>query len=419
MWHLVKLFSNPHETGLRQRCTKLAQAIGTWQPALREALMARRKQLDQAIEGLGVHGLTADHTGALICLHVALKNELQRHIETYKAAIHKLEELSTVTVNPDPAQSSHQRLLAISHGDIQQRLIDNKTLLTMLDKPALKQLGLLIENLSNRVQNDKEALFCVGQIRRIDTSANTEERPAAGLLMNYSRGCDAVLGLMGPLSTPSSPTSTGGGGGGGGCSSGSDGYHSDSDSDETNKNRIDTLDSLNSLPQLKHAHQLKAKILFSIIVATMASPASQVSSLSASFSYVQSEISSALTLIQTAMASNGLTSSSVSSLTQLQTALSILQSTLNKSAINSLFSLPSSVTSGMSIAVTGVQTALNTANKQLSQVITAGTGASTTLINQLNSATTALNTAVASLQNQMSTLLIKLSFSRSLSGTMG
>lgn len=185
--------------------------------------------------------------------------------------------------------------------------------------------------------------------------------------MNYSRGCDAVLGLMGPLSTPSSPTSTGGGGGGGGCSSGSDGYHSDSDSDETkylpprpiseliklaeitlfvllvllpffnaflfrfscplsvllrlcpaknhnqlitvanfhsshllllpliswfwccwphstnddgcssselvrqytltySKNRIDTLDSLNSLPQLKHAHQLKAKILFSIIV---------------------------------------------------------------------------------------------------------------------------------------------------------
>nr|XP_029729680.1 uncharacterized protein LOC109415420 [Aedes albopictus] len=273
MWHLVKLFSNPHESGLRQRCTKLAHAIGTWQPSLREALMARRKQLDQAIEGLGVHGLTADHSGSLISLHIALKNELQRHIETYKTAIHKLEELSPVTVNPDPAQSSHQRLLAISHGDIQQRLIDNKTLLTMLDKPALKQLSQLLENLSQRVQNDKEVLFCVGQIRRIDTSANTEERPAAGLLMNYSRGCEAVLGLMGPLSlsAPSSPTSNG-------CSSGSDGYHSDSDTDETNselvrqygvmysKNRIDTLDSLNSLPQLKHAHQLKAKILFSIIV---------------------------------------------------------------------------------------------------------------------------------------------------------
>uniref|UniRef100_A0A023ER62 Putative secreted protein n=1 Tax=Aedes albopictus TaxID=7160 RepID=A0A023ER62_AEDAL len=228
MWHLVKLFSNPHESGLRQRCTKLAHAIGTWQPSLRDALMARRKQLDQAIEGLGVHGLTADHSGSLISLHIALKNELQRHIETYKTAIHKLEELSPVTVNPDPAQSSHQRLLAISHGDIQQRLIDNKTLLTMLDKPALKQLSQLLENLSQRVQNDKEVLFCVGQIRRIDTSANTEERPAAGLLMNYSRGCEAVLGLMGPLSlsAPSSPTSNG-------CSSGSDGYHSDSDTDET------------------------------------------------------------------------------------------------------------------------------------------------------------------------------------------
>uniref|UniRef100_A0A182M7M0 Mitochondria-eating protein n=2 Tax=Myzomyia TaxID=59140 RepID=A0A182M7M0_9DIPT len=274
MWHLVKLFSNPHETGLRQRCMKLAQAIGIWQPSLRDSLLARRKQLDQAIQGLGVHGLTADQTGSLISLHVALKNELQRHIDTYKTAIHKLEELSPVTAHQDPAQSSHQRLLAIGYGDIQQRLIDNKTLLTMLDKPALKQLAQLVENLSQRVQNDKEVLFCVGQIRRTDATANTEERPAAGLLMNYSRGCDTVLGLMGPIATlpPSSPTSNG-------CSSGgSDGYHSDSDIDETNselvrqysvtysKNRIDTLDSLNSLPQLKHAHQLKAKILFSIIV---------------------------------------------------------------------------------------------------------------------------------------------------------
>lgn len=57
---------------------------------------------------------------------------------------------------------------------------------------------------------------------------DNQSRPAAGLLMNYSRGCEAVLGLMGPLSlsAPSSPTSNG-------CSSGSDGYHSDSDTDET------------------------------------------------------------------------------------------------------------------------------------------------------------------------------------------
>lgn len=91
-------------------------------------------------------------------------------------------------------------------------------------------------------------------------------RPAAGLLMNFSRGCDAVLGLMGPLTAPSSP------------SCGSDGYHSDSDSEDTYtelvrqyktlyiKHRADTLYSLDNLPQLKQGQQLKAKILFSIIV---------------------------------------------------------------------------------------------------------------------------------------------------------
>lgn len=180
-WNLVKLFGNPHESGLRQRCTKLIQAIGMWQPELRDSLRARRKSLDQAVQGLGIHGLTTDQTGTLFSLYVALKNELQRHIDTYKEAIHKLEELSPLTINQDPAQSSHQRLLAINHSDIQQRLIDNKTLLTILDKQALKQLGQLVENLSQRVQNDKEVLFCVSQIRRIDPTAVFEER----LVLSY------------------------------------------------------------------------------------------------------------------------------------------------------------------------------------------------------------------------------------------
>lgn len=123
-----------------------------------------------------MHGLTADYTNALNSLHVTLKNELQRHIDTYKVAMQKMLELSPITVNQDPAFSSHQRLLAISYNDIQQRLIDNKTLLTILEKPSLKQLSELIENLSKRVQNDKEVLFCVGQIKRIDQQASTELR---------------------------------------------------------------------------------------------------------------------------------------------------------------------------------------------------------------------------------------------------
>lgn len=127
--------------------------------------------------GLGLHGLITDHNRNFLSLNAALKNELQFHIETYKMALHKLEELNAVTmIQKDPAQSSHQRLLAYNYADIQQRLIDNKTLLTKIDKPALKQLGLLIQNLLNRVQNDKEVLFCVGQIKRNDLAANFEER---------------------------------------------------------------------------------------------------------------------------------------------------------------------------------------------------------------------------------------------------
>lgn len=99
-------------------------------------------------------------------------------------------------------------------------------------------------------------------------------RPAAGLLMNFSRGCDTVLGIMGPLTAPSSPSIN---------SYGSDGYHSDSDQfhDENNtelvrqyrvlyiKNRTSTLESLDKLVQLKHVHFLKVKILFSIIVVSI------------------------------------------------------------------------------------------------------------------------------------------------------
>lgn len=87
--------------------------------------------------------------------------------------------------------------------------------------------------------------------------------------MNFSRGCDAVLNLMGPLTAPSSPS---------GNSCGSDGYHSDSDTEDSYtelvrqyknlyiKDRTETLYAIDNLPQLKQGQQLKAKILFSIIV---------------------------------------------------------------------------------------------------------------------------------------------------------
>ncbi|XP_077292427.1 uncharacterized protein LOC143915593 [Arctopsyche grandis] len=276
-WRLVRLFSRQQDPGLRQRCGGLAHSLSHWHPPLRDLLMARRRELDKAVQGLGTHGLTADSTGELISLHVALKNELQRHIDAYKTAVHKLDELSNVTLNQDPASSSHQRLLATTRGDIQKRLIDNKTLLTLIDKPALTQLQPLIAQLANRVQHDKEVLLQVGQIKRLDpTVENVDERAAAGLLMSFSRGCGAVLALLPPTAAPpASPPA---------LSCCSDGYHSDPDAssgnenDSTrselvtrygqlfNKSRVDTLDALDALPPLQHAHHLKGKILFSVIV---------------------------------------------------------------------------------------------------------------------------------------------------------
>lgn len=142
------------------------------------SLIRRGNGFDNSNEcaGLGLHGLITDSSNSLVPLHAALRTELQRHIDTYKAAIHKLDELSPVTSNHNPAQASHQRLLAISYSDIQQRLIDNKTLLTILDKQALKQLSVLVENLSQRVESDKEIMLCVGQIKRLDQQLVTDAR---------------------------------------------------------------------------------------------------------------------------------------------------------------------------------------------------------------------------------------------------
>lgn len=122
------------------------------------------------LAGLGCHGLTPDASG-LTHLHVAIKAELHRHIDAYKNALHRLDELGLAAASSKkPVDASHQRLLSLHHSDVQQRLIDNKTLLTILDKPDLKQLRPLLDTLSTRVQNDKEALFCVSQLKRYEFS---------------------------------------------------------------------------------------------------------------------------------------------------------------------------------------------------------------------------------------------------------
>ncbi|CAG9794926.1 unnamed protein product [Diatraea saccharalis] len=277
-WRLVGLLGSDQGSGLRARTARLATALAIYMPDARDAIDARRRQLDAAVQGLGTHGLTADASGALISLHVAMKNELQRHVDVYKQALHKLDELSSVTLNQDPASSSHQRLLALSHADVERRLIDNKSLLTIVDKPALRQLPTLVASLAARVESDKAVLACVGQIKRSDPALDLNDtRPVAGVLMSYSRGCTAVLSQMTEgdregvtEGTPRSQTD-----------SASDGYHSDSDDSPQLPDRSklvsqyaavwaraadEALPALAALEPLRHTPHLKYKIVFSVVV---------------------------------------------------------------------------------------------------------------------------------------------------------
>ncbi|XP_049880662.1 uncharacterized protein LOC126377068 [Pectinophora gossypiella] len=278
-WRLVCLLGGEQGAALRARTTRLAAALAQYTPLARDTVDTRRRQLDQAVQGLGTHGLTADSSGTLISLHVAMKNELQRHVDVYKQALHKLEELSPVTINQDPASSSHQRLLALSHGDVERRLIDNKSLLTIVDKPALRQLPTLVSALAARVESDKAVLACVGQIKRSDPTLDlTDTRPVAGVLMSYSRGCAAVLEQMteaepqGSETRHSERSQT---------DSASDGYHSDSDDSHQHPDRSklvsqyagvwaraadEALPALASLEPLRATPHLKYKIVFSVVV---------------------------------------------------------------------------------------------------------------------------------------------------------
>lgn len=54
-------------------------------------------------------------------------------------------------------------------------MIDNKSLLTIVDKPALRQLPTLVDALSARVESDKAVLACIGQIKRSDPTLDLND----------------------------------------------------------------------------------------------------------------------------------------------------------------------------------------------------------------------------------------------------
>lgn len=227
LMQLVKLFSNT--AGSVERwlgsTRKLLKVIVLSEPKLRKALQVKRRALDKAVEGLGQHGLVGTHDESLTNLHDALKVEFQRLVDTYKAALVKLEELSLagsgkkcpeVSRGPAPVAASHQRQLSLQQGDIQERLIKNKTLLNVVE-PAVenRSLAILLTILRRRVECDKDALFQFTQLRK--ELGTDSEQVVAPLLMRYSHACEQVLELMKEVAEDED-------------SSDISGYHSDSDS---------------------------------------------------------------------------------------------------------------------------------------------------------------------------------------------
>ena len=100
--------------------------------------------------------------------------------------------------------ASHQRQLSLKYSEVQQRLIDNQSLLNILVKPSDRNLEELIIELRRRVERDKEALRQWNAVKKFSgasASAGTagiaaKNSALASSLLQYSRACNLALRLI-------------------------------------------------------------------------------------------------------------------------------------------------------------------------------------------------------------------------------
>ncbi|KAL1138313.1 hypothetical protein AAG570_010001 [Ranatra chinensis] len=197
---LVRLLCAGPPDGWTLGAKKLLKVIVLTEPALKKGLRARRRALDKAVEGLGKHGLVGTSDESLCSLHEALKVQFRNLVEAYRGALHKLEELSLVKGQGGgaPVQASHQRQLSLRQGDVQERLIKNKSLLNAVEAAtADRSLAVLLAILERRVEADKEALFQFTQVKKeIMPGTEPEDTVVAPLLMRYSHACHQVTQIF-------------------------------------------------------------------------------------------------------------------------------------------------------------------------------------------------------------------------------
>ncbi|KAL0117603.1 hypothetical protein PUN28_010421 [Cardiocondyla obscurior] len=319
LWRIVHLISTSQDHFRPRIWCKLLVSLNRLSPNTKNILLSRRRALERAVEGLGKHGLVPSAqnisensvTPNLVPLPVALKEELETRMEAYKLALHKIENFGkhagTNKADQGVQAASHQRQLSLKYSEIQQRLIDNQSLLNTLEKAGgLCRLENLLAELKHRVEQDKEALRQWTALRKSTSGPTNTKNPAlAARLLQFARGCALALQFM----SEDNPQA---------ChldenlgddyeeESSSAGYHTDESCSPTPEPvvtgsacealsveencsdlssasitveqlteryvalyaqaNLHTLDALDALESLKNAPDLKAKILYSVVV---------------------------------------------------------------------------------------------------------------------------------------------------------
>eukprot|EP00057_Strongylocentrotus_purpuratus_P005865 XP_003731897.2 PREDICTED: uncharacterized protein LOC100893723 isoform X1 [Strongylocentrotus purpuratus] len=172
-------------------------------PDIVSVVHARKKMMDNALQGIGEHSLVKV-AGSLMNLHDGLKIEFEKTTTSYKTAIQQLEQLSLSNHKPVTLKSfanrplpsaNHQVLMTFTEEEIQERLFKNKTVLNAVESNMTNQLPHLIKNLKERIENDKNALLAFGRIRR-EIKGISGDAKVAPVLSQYSRSLRSVLDVF-------------------------------------------------------------------------------------------------------------------------------------------------------------------------------------------------------------------------------
>lgn len=170
---------------------RILKVIMLFDKRIRKQIDLKKRKVDRVIRGLGQHGLVGSNHDTLIDLHDAIRIELERVGNQYRTVVQKMNEISDhasgktsrqvslskscISKGPAPIESSHQRQLSLTLKDVQERLVKNCRLLNMIEVTigTNSTLQILLDNLRNRIEMDKEAISQVIQVGKLQCNKKT------------------------------------------------------------------------------------------------------------------------------------------------------------------------------------------------------------------------------------------------------